>query len=127
MVRHLFSGGIAISLVALVLAVFMSPGRSMAQKKGGSMMDSAQYLVISRHTPEQCLQALDDISAEGSDVLAKFEWGCMAGDHTGYALVQAGSEAEALNIVPASIRSEARAIKVVKFTPEQIKAFHEKM
>lgn len=83
------------------------------------------YLVISNHNADECLKALDGVAAIGKDVLKKYDWGCMAGDHTGYITVKAQNEEEALKVVPESLRSKARAIKLNKFTPEEIKAFHE--
>ena len=85
-----------------------------------------KYFVESKHTPEECLRALDEILAKGPDVLSKVEWGCMAGDHTGYSIVEARSETDALANVPAFLRGKARAVKLTKFTPEQIRTFHEK-
>jgi hypothetical protein len=83
--------------------------------------------VISPHTQEQCLATLDAVNAmpKGKDELAKWEWGCMGGDHTGYLMVSAGSAEEALKHVPEAERGDARAIALNKFTPEQIKSFHE--
>jgi hypothetical protein len=83
------------------------------------------YLIESPHTKEECLQALDDVLARGPEFLSKFEWGCMSGDHTGWAVVEAESESAARSLVPALVRSKARVIEVGKFTPEQIKSFHE--
>jgi hypothetical protein len=82
------------------------------------------YLIESPHTKEECLQALDDVLARGPEFLAKFEWGCMSGEHTGWAVVEAGSEAAARSIVPVLVRSKARIVEVGKITPEQIKSFH---
>ena len=85
----------------------------------------ARYFIESPHTKEECLQALDEILAEGPEVLARYDWGCMAGDHTGYATIEAGSEASARNMVPALVRNKTRVIEVGKFTPGQIRSFHE--
>lgn len=85
----------------------------------------AKYLIESPHTEEECLQALDETLAKGSDLLAKFDWGCMASEHTGWAVVEAGSESAARNMLPAFVRSKARVVKVTKFTAEQIKKAHE--
>jgi hypothetical protein len=49
----------------------------------------------------------------------------MSGDHTGYVIVEAGSESEARENVPSFLRGKARIVKVDKFTPEQIKSFHQ--
>lgn len=84
----------------------------------------ARYIVESPHTKEECLKALDEILAEGPAVLNKFDWGCQAGDHTGYALVDAEGESEVRNMIPGFLRNKARIVKVGKFTPEQIRSFH---
>ena len=75
-------------------------------------------------TKEECLQALDGLAAQGADVLEQFHFGCMAGDHTAYAVVTAASEDAARNLVPSPIRSKARVVEVNQFTPEQIRSFH---
>lgn len=86
----------------------------------------AKYLVEMPHTEEECLQALDETLAKGTDLLAKFEWGCTSGEHTGWAILDAESESAAGNMVPSFLQSKARIVKVEKFTPQQIKSFHQK-
>ncbi|HZX48324.1 MAG TPA: hypothetical protein VFF47_03805 [Nitrospirota bacterium] len=83
-----------------------------------------RYVIESPHTKDECIKALDEMLSEGPSVLSKFDWGCTAGDHTGYAIIDASSESDALNLVPRFIRNKARVVKVGKFTPEQIKSFH---
>ena len=85
-----------------------------------------RYLVESPHTQQECLRALDEILAKGTGVLAEYEWGCMDGDHTGYAIVEARSESEAKETIPAFLAGKARVVKLNKFTPEQIRDFHRK-
>ncbi len=85
----------------------------------------AKYLVESPHTPEGCLSALDGFLAVGPEFLARFDFGCRTGEHTGWALLEAASESAARNMLPAGERIRARVVKVSKFTPEQIKAAHE--
>jgi len=82
------------------------------------------YLIESPHTKEECLQALDETLARGPQALAQFDWGCMAGQHVGWATVNAGSESEARNMVPSVVRDKARIVAVNKFTPSQIESFH---
>jgi hypothetical protein len=82
------------------------------------------YFIESPHSKEECLQALDDVLARGPEFLARFDWGCMSGDHTGWAVVEAGSEAAARSIVPVLVRGKARVTEVSKFTPDQIRSFH---
>ncbi|HLC29254.1 MAG TPA: hypothetical protein VJM51_00545 [Dehalococcoidia bacterium] len=86
----------------------------------------ARYFVASPHTPEDCLQALDEVLEQGPQLLAEYEWGCMAGDHTGYLTIEASSGSEAQNAVPSFIRSKARIVATNKFTPDQIRSFHQK-
>ena len=85
-----------------------------------------KYFVESKHTPEECLRALDEVLAKGPNVLDRIEWGCMAGDHTGYCIVDATSDADALKIVPTFLHGKARVVKLNKFTADQIKSFHQK-
>lgn len=84
----------------------------------------AHYLVIAPHTPEQCLATLDDIKEHDAALLKKIDWGCTAGDHTGYLAVDADSEEAAIRSLPEHSRTGARAVKLVKFSSEQIKQFH---
>jgi len=86
----------------------------------------AKYFIASPHTKEECVRALEDTLAQGPQVLAKYEYGCMAGDHTAYAFVDAPNETSARNYVPSSLRAKARFVEVSQFTPEQIKSFHMK-
>lgn len=65
-------------------------------------------------------------NAKGAKELAKWSWGCMAGNHTGYSMVEAADETAALATVPEDIRAKAKAYKLVKLTPEQIASFHKK-
>ena len=88
----------------------------------------ASYQLESPHKDADCLRALDEISAgtRGPELLKKMQFGCMAGVHTGWAVVDADSEAAAKDLLPSFLRSSAKAVKVGQFTPEQIKGFHKK-
>jgi hypothetical protein len=99
------------------LAVLMLSAAALA-------VSTERYLVIAPHTPEQCLATLDDIDQHDQKLLKKIEWGCAAGDHTGYLEVDASSEAEALKSLPEKSRAGAKAVKLVHFTPAEIKQFH---
>jgi hypothetical protein len=86
----------------------------------------ARYVITSPHTGEECLRALDEELAKGRDILGKFEYGCNAGDHTAYAIVDVDSKNDALSLVPTFLQNKARIVEVGKFTPEMIKSFHTK-
>lgn len=83
-----------------------------------------KYLLETPHTKEECLRELDEILAEGKNVLGRFYWGCAKGDHTGYAIIDAKSETEAAGVVPGFIRNKAKVVELAQFTPEQIRSFH---
>lgn len=83
-----------------------------------------KYLLETPHTKQECLREMNEVLAEGQDVLNKFYWGCNSGDHTGYAIVDAQSENEAKRFVPGFFRNKARAIGISQMTPEKIRSLH---
>lgn len=85
----------------------------------------ARYLIESRHTPEECLQALDETLARGPQELARYDWGCASGAHVGFAVVEAGSQTAVEATVPPFLRHTTQIVALNKFTPEQIRSFHE--
>jgi hypothetical protein len=76
------------------------------------------------HTKDECMRSLDETLAAGTEVLSKYEFGCMKGDHTAYAMVNTQDESSARNLVPQFLRSKAKVIPVQRMTPESIKALH---
>ena len=79
------------------------------------------------HTPDQCLNTLTEFKDKGDNVLSKFEFGCMSGDHTGYAFLEGKSESEVRQMLPKDVQSNAKIQKVNKFTPDQITKIHNDM
>jgi hypothetical protein len=86
----------------------------------------ARYMIESPHTPEQCLKALDEELEKGRDVLEKFDFGCKAGNHTAYAIVDVKTRDDALKFVPTFLQKSARILEVGKITPDMIRSFHTK-
>ena len=85
----------------------------------------ARYLIESPHTPDECLTALDEVLDQGSDMLAKYDWGCMSGDHRGWAVVEAESDSGALEMVPSVVRGKAHVVPLNKFTAKDIAEAHQ--
>ena len=83
-----------------------------------------EYLVESPHSKEECLKVLDEIKQEQPEMLDRYRFGCMAGEHTGWITVEANNKAEARSILPDFLRDRARVVELNKFTPEQIESFH---
>lgn len=114
-----------IVILLLVLGTRLTYGMNVSELKSGGDSTST-YLIKLPHTADSCLATLDKISKDTSKLLAKIDWGCMSGDHTGYLIVNSKDEKSALEMLPASIRDQAKIEKVDKFTKEQIEAFHKK-
>jgi hypothetical protein len=84
------------------------------------------YLIETPHNEAECLQALDEQLAMGSDVLDKFYFGCKSGDHTGYAIVDVKNESDARRLIPGFLLDKSIITEVGKFTPEMIRSHHTK-
>jgi hypothetical protein len=84
-----------------------------------------RFLVIANHTKEECVNALDEVKATGTKLLEKCDWGCMAGDHTCYIILEAKDEISLKKMLPGSWNS-ARITPLNKFTASQIASFHKK-
>jgi len=81
-----------------------------------------RYLIETPHTASDCLRLLDEILAMG--YLNNFDWGCTAGDHTGWATIEAEGEDQARLAVPPLVRNKARVVRLNRFTEEDVKLFH---
>lgn len=79
-----------------------------------------RYLIESPHTDTECRKA---VHAMG--YLNNFDWGCKAGVHKGWVIIEADSESEAVLVVPPFLRSRAMTVKLVRFEPEQVNTMHE--
>jgi hypothetical protein len=82
------------------------------------------YLVMVKHTPEECLARMDEV-AKHKKLLGKAEWGCMSGDHTMYLRTEAKSREAAIAMLPEAERKDASAVKMTKLTEAQIRKLHE--
>lgn len=85
-----------------------------------------RYLIASRHDPDQCQRALDETLDKGQGVLEKFSFGCIEGDHTGYAIIDVKSMSDALAMVPDFLQESACITRVEKHTSAEIRALHKK-
>ena len=81
-----------------------------------------RFLVISPHTVEDCKAAVQQVLFAG--YITHFDWGCKDGEHTGWAIIEASSKAEAMMAVPPLVRHDAHVVQLTKFTPEEVRAMH---
>jgi hypothetical protein len=82
-----------------------------------------RYLIETPHTDENCLALIDELNARG--YLTHFDWGCRAGVHTGWAIIEAENESQARLAVPPLVRGGAHVIRLNRFSAEEIEALHQ--
>lgn len=95
-------------------------------REASQIRTKTYYMVTSPHTPQECMQALDQIASQGQQALSQWKWACKSGNHTAYGIIQADTPEQALKMVPENIRSKARIEKVDEFTVDQIRDMHNK-
>ena len=81
-----------------------------------------KYIVISNHTEEDCIKALQETLAIG--YLTHFQWGCKDKVHTGWAIIEADNKAQAIMSVPTFLRGEATVVLLTEFDPEKVRRMH---
>lgn len=82
-----------------------------------------RFLIESPHTVGDCKRAVKNVYTSG--YLNNFDWGCRGGVHTGWVIIEAENESQALWVIPPFLRSKARAVKLVKFDREMVDDFKE--
>ena len=83
-----------------------------------------RYIIRSDHTLEDCIRVLDGFIHAGAHYLTAADWGCEAGVHTGWLIVEADDDHDAALMAPPVFRQNAQVVRLNKFTPEQVQQFH---
>jgi len=81
-----------------------------------------RYLIESPHELKDCALMLQQLKAAG--YLHHFDWGCKAGVHCGWAIIEAENEAQARLAVPPLVRPQARIIQLNTFSPDEVETLH---
>jgi len=81
-----------------------------------------RFLITSPHTEKDYSDALKQVLYTG--FITHSDWVCADGEHTGWAIIEAKDAQEAAMVVPPSPRSTTKAIRLNKFSPEQIRGMH---
>ncbi len=116
---------IPIGAALLAASALASPPSSPARSE--ALKDKLElYLVIAPHNPSQHLAVLEEMASKEPQILASTEWGKVGSDDVGYTMVDAKDENAAKSVVPAAIRPRAQAIRLTKYTPEEVKALQKK-
>jgi hypothetical protein len=108
----------------LIVAILIGTAGSAFAQSPASASKSQTYLVSIPHTPEQCLNMMDDMKGKGDAFLSKFEFGCMDGDHTAYAFIDGTSPDNVRKMLPENEQKAAKITKVSKMTAAQIEKIH---
>ena len=98
--------------------------KAKAEEKASEAMGVSDYFVQVPHTQEQCLQSLNEMKSKGDELLSKFEYGCVSGDHTAYGFLKGQSEESVKKMLPASEQPKAKVTKVKKMSVADIEKLH---
>jgi hypothetical protein len=81
-----------------------------------------RFLIEVPHAPEElaCARVVQVFLTSGSHYLTHADWGCMDGVHSAWMVVEVGSKAEALGVLPAAFRADARVVRVTHFKLDKI-------
>jgi len=81
-----------------------------------------RYLIELTHEDEYqgCVKTLKSIEKYGAHLLTHLDWGCKAGTHSGWLIVEVGSRGEVIQMVPPVFRQEVRVVELNKFTRDDI-------
>ena len=122
MYSHRFGWSVFLMSCALgsVILAYTAQSRGTRATPVKSSVTKSLYLIISPHKPGECTYAVDAVAALDAGELGQWSWGCSSGDHTGYLMVEAESQQAALMMVPESLRSRVRVIKLDKYSPEML-------
>ena len=82
-----------------------------------------RFLVDSPHEPKECKEVVKNLYYQG--YLYNCDWGCMAGVHKAWVMIEAENESQALLVIPPILRANATATKVVKFDPAMVSEWKE--
>ncbi len=81
-----------------------------------------KFLIEVPHEPEivACARVVRVFLTTGSHYLTHADWGCAAGDHRSWMIVDVANQNEARDIVPPPFRSQAKIVGLNQFSLEEI-------
>jgi len=82
----------------------------------------ARFLIEVPHegTTAECVRAVELFLRTGSHFLTHADWGCKDGVHKAWMLLEVDSRDEARNVVPPSLRTQAKIVQLNAFTMKDI-------
>jgi len=82
----------------------------------------ARFLIELAHeaNEEACTTAIQTLLSTGSHFLTNAEWGCKDEDHRCWIIVDVNSQQEARTILPPIYRNEAKIIKLIRYSLDEL-------
>ena len=82
-----------------------------------------KFLIEVPHEADQaaCARAVQTFLQTGSHFLANADWGCPDGEHKAWLLLEIGSREDARSVLPPSYRSQAKIVRLKKYTWKDFK------
>ena len=106
-------------LFLLVPRMGVPDASSIAVDRKGIWMN--KYLIEVPHDSDKvaCARAIQVFHTTGSHFVANADWGCDDGEHKAWIIVEVASREDARSILPPAYRSEAKIVKLTKFTLQE--------
>ena len=82
-----------------------------------------RYLIQVTHSDDHkaCVLALAATERNGGHFATNIDWGCKAGVHSGWLIVELDNRTRAMQMIPSEFREdEVRIVELNKFTREEI-------
>jgi hypothetical protein len=82
----------------------------------------AKFLIEAPHQADKlaCARAVRIFLETGSHFLINADWGCFDGEHKAWIILEAESKEDARSVLPHAFRSEAKIVRLNRFTREGI-------
>ena len=82
----------------------------------------AKFLIEVPHESDKlaCAKAIKVFLSTGSHFLTNAHWGCPDGAHKAWIIVDIESKEQARSILPSAFRSQAKIVRLEKFTMEDV-------
>jgi hypothetical protein len=83
-----------------------------------------RYMIEVSHEPthQDCLRLAGSMTQAGAHYIEAADWGCEAGVHSGWMIVEALNDDDARLIVPPSLRCQARVVRLNKISLGDLQA-----
>ena len=86
-------------------------------------MDKFLIEVPHEATEAACINAIRIFNESGSHFLSNADWGCEDGEHKAWMVVEVNTRKEARRILPSRYRSEAKIVRLRKFTRKDLEEY----